>query len=97
MKKILLLTNGDYDNVGDQMIEACDVALIRAALKNLGARENEVSLQSRGVSLVPNEYVATHDPTYLREAERPSLTTGTRAFTRRQPPGWIWRQRIRCR
>ena len=69
MKKILLLTNGDYDNVGDQMIEACDVALIRAALKNLGAREDEVSLQSRGVSLVPNEYVATHDPTYLREAE----------------------------
>ena len=35
-RKILLLTNRDSDNVGDQVIEASDISLIKAAMKNLG-------------------------------------------------------------
>ena len=34
--EILLLTNRDSDNVGDQVIEASDIALVNAAMKNLG-------------------------------------------------------------
>ncbi len=33
---ILLLTNVDSDNVGDQVIEACDVGLLNAVMQNLG-------------------------------------------------------------
>ena len=32
---ILLLTNRDSDNTGDQVIEACDISLIKTALYNL--------------------------------------------------------------
>ena len=33
---ILLLTNRDSDNVGDQVIEASDIGLLHALMKNLG-------------------------------------------------------------
>ena len=32
---ILLLTNRDSDNLGDQVIEACDISLIKTVLYNL--------------------------------------------------------------
>ena len=32
---ILLLTNRDSDNIGDQVIEASDIGLISAVMKNL--------------------------------------------------------------
>ncbi len=68
MKKVLLLTNKDYDNVGDQMIEACDQSLIRAAFDNLGVPEEEAAIISHGVSLIPNEYVSGHDRSLLAKA-----------------------------
>ena len=33
--QILLLTNRDSDNIGDQVIEASDIGLISAVMKNL--------------------------------------------------------------
>lgn len=33
---ILLLTNRDSDNIGDQVIEASDIALLHAVMSNLG-------------------------------------------------------------
>ena len=33
---ILLLTNRDSDNVGDQVIEASDIGLLHALMMNLG-------------------------------------------------------------
>ncbi len=39
--KILLLTNRDSDNVGDQVIEACDISLISAVMKNLNIEDGD--------------------------------------------------------
>ncbi|MDO5410025.1 MAG: polysaccharide pyruvyl transferase family protein [Lachnospiraceae bacterium] len=65
--KILLLTNRDSDNVGDQVIEACDIALIKTVMKNLGSENYE--LNSRAASIVPQKYIATKDPALLKTAE----------------------------
>ena len=34
--QILLLTNRDSDNVGDQVIETTDISLVKTAMANLG-------------------------------------------------------------
>ena len=34
--EVLLLTNRDSDNIGDQIIEASVISLIKAAVANLG-------------------------------------------------------------
>lgn len=60
-KKILLLTNRDSDNVGDQVIEASDISLIKAAMKNLGQPENSFDVVSRAASIIPKKYVETKD------------------------------------
>ncbi len=69
MKRVLLLTNADYDNVGDQMIEACDRALLQAAFENLGVLD-ETEIISRGVSLISTDYVKQQDARLLKEAEQ---------------------------
>ena len=38
--KILLLTNRDSDNVGDQVIEACDISLLSAVMDNLFPKDH---------------------------------------------------------
>lgn len=65
---ILLITNKDSDNVGDQVIEACDIALIKTAMKNLGFDEENYSIDSRPLSLVSNRYCETDDPRLLKFA-----------------------------
>ena len=66
---ILLLTNRDSDNIGDQVIEACDIALIKAAMKNLGVSGGEYAISSRSGSIVTKKYISTKDEELLKGAE----------------------------
>ncbi len=68
--KILLLTNRDSDNVGDQVIEACDISLISGVMKNLGYTRKQYKIISRAASLVSQKYMATKNPALLETAER---------------------------
>ena len=47
--KVLLLTNRDSDNVGDQVIEATDISLISTVMKNLGLHRWEYEIISKAV------------------------------------------------
>lgn len=67
---ILLLTNRSSDNVGDHAIEACDISLIRAAMKNLGVAEDGYRITSRDASIIPKGYVASRDPKLLERAKK---------------------------
>lgn len=67
--KILLLTNRDSDNVGDQVIEASDIALIEAVMKNLGVKDSEYKINSHAASIVSKGYVATKNKNLLKRAE----------------------------
>ena len=69
---ILLLTNRDSDNVGDQVIETCDIALIKTVMKNLNIKEDCYSITSRAAAIVPQEYVKTRNPQLL-ESGRESI------------------------
>lgn len=67
---ILLLTNRDSDNVGDQVIEACDISLISTVMKNLNIEKKNFKINSRAASLVSQKYLATKDETLLKTAEK---------------------------
>ena len=69
-RKILLLTNRDSDNVGDQVIEASDISLIKAAMKNLGQPENSFKVVSKAASIIPKDYVKSKDESRLEGARR---------------------------
>ena len=47
MIKVLLLTNRDSDNVGDQIIEATVISLLRASFANLDIPDSEFSISTR--------------------------------------------------
>jgi len=68
--KILLLTNRDSDNVGDQTIEASDIGLIKAVMKNLNIPENGYVIHSHAASIVTKDYVATKNKNLLKKAEQ---------------------------
>ena len=68
--KILLLTNRDSDNTGDQVIEACDISLVSAVMENLGFSEEEYEIKSRACSIVNKAYVASKKPELLETARR---------------------------
>ena len=67
---ILLLTNRDSDNVGDQVIEASDIGLLHALMKNLGFDKSAYQSNSRAASIVTKKYMATKDPSLLNAAEK---------------------------
>ena len=67
---ILLITNRDSDNVGDQVIEACDIALIKTVMSNLGFNDSEYEINSRALSIISNRYCETEDPRSLKSAYR---------------------------
>lgn len=67
--EILLLTNRDSDNVGDQVIEACDIGLIHAAMKNLGFSTQDYRINSRAAGIVSKRYLSTRNPEDLKSAE----------------------------
>ena len=62
---LLLLTNRNSDNTGDQVIEACDISLLSAIMQQLGL---EVQITSRDASFV-TKYVETKEPHALEPAE----------------------------
>lgn len=64
---ILLLTHRNSDNMGDQMIEACDVSLLSSVMKNLNIK---CRINSCGIAVVPNGYLKSKQEDLLAEAER---------------------------
>ena len=66
--RILLLTNRDSDNVGDQVIEACDISLISTIMMNLGLSPEDFVINSRAAAIVSKQYVKTKDPELLATA-----------------------------
>lgn len=68
--EILLLTNLDSDNVGDQVIEACDMALLECVMKNLQIAVEDYEISSRPASIVSRKYLETGNENLLEEAEK---------------------------
>lgn len=68
--KVLLLTNRDSDNVGDQVIEATDISLISTVMKNLGLHRWEYEIISKAVSFVSQGYLKNRNPKLLEPAEK---------------------------
>ncbi|MEE0706775.1 MAG: polysaccharide pyruvyl transferase family protein [Adlercreutzia sp.] len=66
--RILLLTNRDSDNGGDQVIEACAKALIQTAMTNMGI--DNYKILSRAAGIIPIKYVETRDEALLENARK---------------------------
>lgn len=64
--KILLITNRDSDNLGDQVIEACDISLLTAVMRNL---KKQCIIDSRAASIIPAQYLQTKNKDLLIAAE----------------------------
>ncbi|MEY8460629.1 polysaccharide pyruvyl transferase family protein [Eggerthellaceae bacterium 24-137] len=64
--RILLITNRDSDNVGDQVIEECDIALLETIMRNLGIPDYKIS--SRAAGIIPKSYLRTRNSALLQEA-----------------------------
>ena len=70
--KILLLTNRDSDNVGDQVIEACDISLISTVMRNLGEgriKDDDFKIYSSAAGIISKKYLETRNPELLKSAE----------------------------
>ncbi len=67
--KILLLTNRDSDNVGDQVIEACDISLISAVMKNLDIENDRYMINSREAGIISRKYLETKSERLYKKAE----------------------------
>ena len=63
---ILLLTNRDSDNIGDQVIENSDIGLLHALMRNLGFSKSEYQISSRSASIITKKYMKTRDPLLLQ-------------------------------
>ncbi|WP_165831743.1 polysaccharide pyruvyl transferase family protein [Brachybacterium endophyticum] len=68
--KVLLLTNNDSDNVGDQIIEASVIALIKAAMRNLGRDDESFVIDSRAAGIINKKYLQRNDPKHLSAARK---------------------------
>lgn len=68
--RVLLLTNNDSDNVGDQLIEASAISLLRGAMKNLGIPEAGFEISSRAAGIIPKSYLKSNDESLLKGARR---------------------------
>lgn len=66
--KILLLTNRDSDNVGDQVIEACAISLISTCMKNLGIESFKIN--SRAAGMISKKYLETRNDALLNSARK---------------------------
>lgn len=66
--RILLLTNRDSDNVGDQIIEATVLSIIKGVMKNLGFGTDDFVISSRAAGIISRRYMATKDPELLTAA-----------------------------
>jgi len=66
---ILLLTNRDSDNVGDQVIEICDIGLLKTVMKNLGISTDNYKVKSSAAGIITKKYLDTRDPEHIKSAE----------------------------
>lgn len=66
--KILLLTNRDSDNVGDQLIEESVISLLHGIMNNLGFSTEDYSVTSRAAGIITKKYLRTGDPKLLTGA-----------------------------
>ncbi len=78
--RVLLLTNRDSDNVGDQLIEASAISLIQGVMKNLGIPRNGYSINSRAAAIIPKKYMTTGDPADLADARKTISETDVIVF-----------------
>lgn len=72
MKKIrvLLLTNRDSDNVGDQIIEASVVSLLKVVARNLKIDDDALIVSSRAAGIISKKYMKTGDESLLTGARK---------------------------
>ncbi|MGC4173876.1 polysaccharide pyruvyl transferase family protein, partial [Demequina sp.] len=68
--RVLLLTNRDSDNVGDQIIEATVISLIKAAYANLDFAPGDFEISTRAAGIVTRAYMKTRDPALLEGARK---------------------------
>ena len=68
--RILLLTNRDSDNVGDQIIEATAISILKAIMKNLGVPPQGFEISSRAAGIISKKYMKTRDPALLEPARK---------------------------
>lgn len=68
--RVLLITNRDSDNVGDQLIEESALSLLRKVLADLGVAAGDYTITSRAAGMIPKRYAETGDPALLAEARR---------------------------
>ncbi len=68
--RVLLLTNRDSDNVGDQVIEATVISLIKAAFANLDVAADQFEISSRAAGIITRAYMRTQDPALLASARK---------------------------
>ncbi len=66
--RILLLTNRDSDNVGDQIIEATVISLLKGVMKNLGLAPADYAIRSRAAGIISKNYLRTGDPALIEGA-----------------------------
>lgn len=68
--EVLLLTNRDSDNIGDQIIEASVISLLKAVGANLGIDPKSLIVRSRAASIISRKYMSTRDESLLEPARR---------------------------
>lgn len=75
MKKIrvLLLTNRDSDNVGDQVIEASVISLLKVVARNLNFDDDSFVVSSRAAGIISKKYLKTGDESLLAAARKAIL------------------------
>lgn len=66
--KILLLTNRDSDNIGDQLIEESVISILHGIMTNLGFAQDEYSINSRAAGIITKKYLQTGEPALLEGA-----------------------------
>ena len=68
--RVLLLTNRDSDNVGDQIIEATVISLIKGVFANLGVAADGFEISSRAAGIISRAYMRTRDEALLESARK---------------------------
>jgi polysaccharide pyruvyl transferase WcaK-like protein len=68
--RVLLLTNRDSDNVGDQIIEASVISLLKVVVRNLNIDDDSLVVSSRAAGIISKKYLKTGDESLLTGARR---------------------------
>lgn len=69
-KQILLLTNRDSDNVGDQIIERCVISILHAVMDNLGFTRDDYQINSRAAGIITQKFLKSGNRADIASAEK---------------------------